>query len=446
LLGVVIMARLWLWVLGWECLSLTLILRPHTMIRKTLLICLAGLLYMPLLAQDAELTRLLAEKERLRKEATAVEGKIETRKLEIVQTDLRDKGLPALLPGEEVVMHSCMALVYDEPHEQAKWVAHMVLPDIIEGKITRSNDFRIDDMVKTGSTNELDFFLKTAKSDGTFEYDGFGYDRGHLAPSADFRWSLKALSESYFYSNMSPQLPEFNRELWSGLEDKVRGYIFRNPGSRLFVVTGPILDAKPAVIERSPNKVAIPKAFFKVVMDLEQGRAIGFVVPHQNSLTPLKNFAMTIDEVEKQTGLDFFAKLPDDQEAKMESQNVVRDWLPEDGAASAEPLFPPSLPKNHFNTVQAKLYMDKNQEVTICGTVVGARRSKAGNILLNLDKPFPDQIFTVFIKEEDIIHFGYDPETAWKGKVIAARGKVIDLGGTPAMYVSKEDELKEFVK
>lgn len=167
-------------------------------------------------------------------------------------------------------MHSCMALVYDEAHEQAKWVAHMVLPDIMEGKISRSNDFRTDPLVKTGSTDETDYFLKTQQPNGSYTYDGFGYDRGHLAPSADFRWSLKALSESYLYSNMSPQLPEFNRELWSGLEDKVRAYIYRNPTSRLFVVTGPILDAKPPVIERSVNKVAIPKAFFKVLLDLKK--------------------------------------------------------------------------------------------------------------------------------------------------------------------------------
>lgn len=155
---------------------------------------------------------------------------------------------------------------------------------------------------------------------------------------------------------------------------------------------------------------------------------------------------MSIDEVEQQTGLDFFAKLPDDVEAKLEAQKVTQDWLPEEGAVAVEPLFPPTLPKNHFNTTQAKLYMNKNQDVTICGTVVGARRSKAGNILLNLDKPFPDQVFTVFIKLEDIVNFGYDPEQAWKGKCIAAKGKVIDLGGTPAMYVAKESDLEEFVK
>lgn len=412
--------------------------------KKLLLIGFVLLGWVTAFAQDPELVRLQAERERLQKEIVAIEGKIEGRKLANVQTDLQAKGLPALKAGEEVVMHSCMALVYDESHEQAKWVAHIVTPDIIEGKITRSNDFRVDPAVKTGTTDEIDFFAKTAKPDGTFFYDGFGYDRGHLAPSADFRWSLTALSESYFYSNMSPQLPEFNRELWSDLEAKVRGYIFQNPTSKLFVVTGPIIDAKPAVIERSPKKVAIPKAFFKVMADLEKGRAIGFIVPHQNSETPLYTFALSIDEVEQQTGLDFFASLPDDLEGTLEAQKNLKDWLPEQSLVNVEPIFPPSLPKNHFNTVQAKLYMDKNQEVVICGKVVGARRSKAGNILFNLDKQFPDQIFTVFIKEEDIPNFSLDPEAVWLGKTVAVKGKVINLGGTAAMYITNEKQMEAF--
>lgn len=412
--------------------------------KKLVLFGLVLLGFQAISAQDTELSRLLAERDRLKKEMLGLDEKIETRKLEIVQADLQTSGLPALKPGEEVVMHSCMALVYDEPHEQAKWVAHIVLPDIVEGRITRSNDFRPDPAVKTGSTDEIDFFTKVTKPDGTIEYDGFGYDRGHLAPSADFRWSLKALSESYLYSNMSPQLPDFNRELWSDLEAKVRGYIFRNPGARLFVVTGPILDANPPRIERSPKKVAIPKAFFKVMLDLEHQKAIGFIVPHEVSDAPLQKFAMPIDEVEQQTGIDFFAKLEDGLEAKVESQKVIMDWLPEEALGSVEPIFPPSLPKNHFNTVQAKLYMDKNQEVFICGTVVGARRSKKGNILLNLDKQFPNQIFTVFIKEEDIPNFNYDPEEPWLGKMIAVKGKIVNMGGTPAMYISNEKQIEAF--
>ena len=85
-----------------------------------------------------------------------------------------------------------------------------------------------------------DFFLKQKKENGKYAYEGFGYDRGHLAPSADFRWSKKALSESYFYSNMSPQVASFNRECWADLEGLIRGYVYENKRD-LIVYTGPVL-------------------------------------------------------------------------------------------------------------------------------------------------------------------------------------------------------------
>jgi endonuclease G len=73
----------------------------------------------------------------------------------------------------------------------------------------------VDDKVSCGTAVEADYFLRTENPDGTHGYDGFGFDRGHLAPSADFRWSATALSESYYYSNMTPQRPGFNQESWA---------------------------------------------------------------------------------------------------------------------------------------------------------------------------------------------------------------------------------------
>jgi endonuclease G len=79
--------------------------------------------------------------------------------------------------------------------------------------------------------------------------------------------------------------------------------------------------------------------------------------------------------------------------------------------------------------------------VTVCGTVVGARLSRAGNMLINMDKQFPNQVFTVFIKKEDIINFNYDLTVALLHKVICVKGKVLNQGGTPTMYIRTQADL-----
>ena len=213
---------------------------------------------------NQKLDELHSAKERITTTIDDLNWKIEKVKLDIIHMDLMAIGFPS---DDEVVHHKALSLAYSEEHEQAKWVAHIISPAIVGGGVHRTNDFRIDTLVKTGTAVEADYFLKTVKDNGDIEYDGFGYDRGHLAPSADFRWSRIALSESYFYSNMSPQLPGFNREKWAELENQMRSYIFRNPESQLYVVTGPIFTGELEVIERSENKVAIPDQFFKVALD-----------------------------------------------------------------------------------------------------------------------------------------------------------------------------------
>lgn len=367
--------------------------------------------------------------------------KIEFLKLEKMQDDLDKIGLPALQPGDALVRHSALALAYAEKFEQARWVAHIISPDVLKGTVFRTNDFRTDAKVTTGSAEEADYFLKKLKADSTWDYDGFGYDRGHLAPSADFRWSKAALSESYYYSNMSPQLAEFNRGAWGDLEDAVRGYLYSNPTTDIYVVTGPFLKEGLPKIERGKNKVSIPARYFKVVLDLNNKKAIAFIMPNEDIKKPLMSFAVSINDVEKETGLDFFNKLPLALQEELESQVKPNEWLPKASALDVEPLPQETLPRNHFNTVQAKGWMGNNTEVTVAGTVVGARLSRAGNMLINLDKQFPNQVFTVFVKKEDIVNFNYDLAEVLKNKVIFVKGKVINQGGTPTMYIQSQTDL-----
>ena len=367
---------------------------------------------------------------------------LEDFKLQKIRLDLVKIGLPQLGPGEVQVNHSAYILGFDPKYKTARWVAHIILPDVITGVVFRTNDFREDSSIATGSAVEADYFLKETQADSTVKYDGFGYDRGHLAPSADFRWSKRALSESYLYSNLSPQLAEFNRGSWGDLEDAIRGYVFRNPGTQLYIVTGPLLNETLPKIERGKNKLSIPQKFWKVALDLKHKKAIGFIMPNTVITSPIKSFAVTINEIEKQTGLNFFAHLTEAEQEELESQLNTSIWLPEANNADAEPLNQEKLPPGYFNTMVAKEWTNRRDEITVCGTVVGARVSKKGNILLNLDKQFPNQVFTVFIKKENIVNFNYKPEALLKGKIICAKGKVIDQSGVVTMYIENENAIR----
>lgn len=389
---------------------------------------------------DAKIQKAEAALNALRQEEKKLLSEIEDYKLEKVRLDIKAIGLPS----QNYIEHSAMFLEYDEEHEQAKWVAHMILPDIATGDVHRTNDFREDPLVKTGSAVEADYFLKFLQPDSTYTYDGFGYDRGHLAPSADFNWSEKALSESYFYSNMSPQLGDFNRGKWADMEVTIRNYVLQHPNTSLYVVTGPVLEKGLPVVERSINKVSIPRWYFKVAMDVKNKRAIGVLMPNQAIQYPISTYAMPIDSVEKLTGLDFFSALPDALENQLEASLEKEAWFPEMAKGDVEVLAATSMPKNHFNTVQAARYADKNEKINVCGTVVSTRFSRSGNLWLNLDKKFPDQIFSVFIRKDDLPNFTNQPEQTLLNQQLCFTGTVEMLNGTPTMSLIKEEQIKPY--
>lgn len=384
--------------------------------------------------------RLAVKKEKqllLLQQLEQLDSEIEVLKFEQIQEDLRSVGLPA---GEQV-WHSAMVLSYAEEYEQARWVAHIIRPEVADGRGARTNDFREDPLVTTGSAVEADYFLKYLQADSTYKYDGFGWDRGHLAPSADFRWSERALSESYFYSNMSPQLGDFNRDGWAELEGILRGYVDRS-GRQLYVVTGGFLKEGLPVVERGVNKVSIPEQYYKVVLDLEARKAIAFLMPNEKLRYPIEHYAVTIDAVEELTGLNFF-NLVDGQE-QLEAEADTKYWIPAVAAGDVDPIYAPSLPRGHFNTVQAKLYMGEGKKITVVGKVVSSRYSQAGHLWFNLDKQYPNQIFSVMIRKENLVNFAGDPKAEFEGKVIAVMGEVSKFGSSAVMVVEREERIGVF--
>ena len=156
------------------------------------------------------------------------------------------------------------------------------------------------------------------------DYLHSGYDKGHLAPAADMGWSATAMKESFYFSNMSPQDPSFNRGIWKRLEELVRDWAIQN--NTIYIVTGPLLSTGLPTI--GANKVSIPKFYYKVILDYTEPeiKSIAFIMPNAGSKDNLQRYAVSIDNVEKATGIDFFPSLPDEQENKIEKELCVACW------------------------------------------------------------------------------------------------------------------------
>ncbi|MDD4149406.1 MAG: DNA/RNA non-specific endonuclease [Bacteroidales bacterium] len=393
-------------------------------------------------ANQDSLNKILAEIEQIDTRRDSLLDLVETIKLNNLKSNLLDKGIPELLESEKLVCHSAYCLVYNEEHEMAKWVAHILSHEIVNGNVSRTNDFREDSLILTGSSQEADYFLKEKQEDGNYKYEGFGYDRGHLAPSADFRWSGKALSESYYYSNMTPQLPDFNREIWADLESFLRAYIYNNPNKDIYIVTAPVLKDDLPKQNRSVNNMSIPEWHYKIAVDFENEQGIAFLIPQKKTYDILETYVVSIDSIEALTGINFYPNLTQEQENKIESTVDISTWRSGKAKNDATPMNPDDLPRNSYSTLQARQFYDYPKDVSICGTVVSTHKSRNGHIFINIDKSFPNQIFSATIWKSNVVNFSYDPAVFLLNKQVCIKGKVKDYQGTPSIYPENERKIR----
>lgn len=214
---------------------------------------------------------------------------------------------------EQVIRHEGYTVSYNSEYRIANWVAYELTATEAKSKKTeRSNKFVSDPQVKGATAMNED-------------YTRSGYDRGHLAPAGDMKWSAKAMRESFYLSNICPQKPKLNRGIWKDLEEQCRLWALDN-GS-LLIVTGPVITGDMKRLGK--NKVAIPKSFYKVLCYYtEKGyKGIGFLFENRDYKdNSLKSMVIPIDSVEKVTGIDFFPSIPDDQEKEMEATVDWSSW------------------------------------------------------------------------------------------------------------------------
>jgi endonuclease G len=405
-------------------------------------ICFPSLIFAQNTAE--QLTVKQKELAALKLKLHSLEDEIEALKLQEIRNALRIIGYPKGQPHLEIVEHSAMAIGFDNNYKMAAWVMHQLLPDVSFGSHGRSNDFRPDPKLSQGSAVEADYFIKIPQPDGTFKYKGFGFDRGHLAPSADFRWSAKALSESYFYSNMTPQRPGFNRESWAEVEDLLRS-IVDNENKSFYVITGPILSPDLPHVPESVNKLKIPELHYKIIIDTsdENPRGMAFLMPNKKCDYPPASYVVRTDSVEQLTGLDFFPNLSAQKEKLIEGHSKFSAWKTGKSEIEAKPIPPDQLPKGVFNTVQAR-YHDGNR-ITVVGKVVSTKLSAKGHTFLNLDRVFPNQIFTITIWKDARNNFSYKPEEYLNTKYIMVTGQIkVGKDGKPSLNVTNEKQIRSW--
>ena len=224
--------------------------------------------------------------------------------------------IPAFLTDrpEEVVWHTGYTVSFNRKTKLPNWVAWELTRSRTYGEFTRSDSFEPDPMIRKGHTAE------------DTDYRRSGYDRGHMCPAADNKYSKRAMTECFYFSNICPQLHSLNGGDWKELEEKCRKWA-RQYGS-IYIACGPIVNSKrPRTIGR--NRIVVPDAFYKVVMRKtkdNEATAIGYVFKHGKQNRPLHTYAMSVDEVEKMTGIDFFSKMPKHIQNKMEASYKLQDW------------------------------------------------------------------------------------------------------------------------
>jgi len=210
-----------------------------------------------------------------------------------------------------VVHHDYYSLSYNETHEQAEWVAYELKKNQLSKNHYKRPYFTRDKSIKTKSADWRSY----KKSD---------YDKGHLCPAADRKFSLKAHNETFLTSNISPQKHDFNAGVWNRLEQKTRHWASKYDG--VYVVTGGVLKEKLHSIGK--ENVTVPKYFYKVLLDNYNGKTkmIAFLIPHKESNKPLYEFVVSVDKIEQLTGIDFFYQLEDRKENSLEANTNYKNW------------------------------------------------------------------------------------------------------------------------
>ena len=223
-------------------------------------------------------------------------------------------GLPSMKTdgserGPVAVCHPGYALAYNPETRTPDWVIEHLPLDWLKDNASRKNNFHDDTAPVIG-----------ADGPHSKDYANSKFDRGHQAPAGDFKFSQDMTDDSFSMTNMAPQVGiGFNRNIWKDLETRVRGWVLCGGRPDLYVVTGPIFGDDEKWIPSGARRVRVPEAFFKVIYDPANKRALGMLLPNQKlDSADLPSYAVPVSEIEERTGIVFFTSMP------KRTQNVLK--------------------------------------------------------------------------------------------------------------------------
>lgn len=221
--------------------------------------------------------------------------------------------LPSHSDTDCIIEYNGYTVSYDEAARIPVWVAYELTADEANGTIGRSGkNFRPDEKAKVAQADNYD-------------YRGTGWSRGHMAPAGDFKWDDGAMWDTFYYTNCCPQDEKLNNGSWNVLENKVRSWA-RQFGN-VYVVTGPIIGQNQSG-KIGTHGVVVPDAFFKAILVYSDDayHGIGFVMFNNSDTQRLPDSYLSINDLEKICGLDFFPALDDSLEETVEESVDLNFW------------------------------------------------------------------------------------------------------------------------
>ena len=215
-------------------------------------------------------------------------------------------------PNEQLIKHLAYTVSYNHDWNLPNWVAYELTSDELCGDIKRTNNFAPDPLVHGDPIV-------------TYDYTHSGYDRGHMAPAADMKWSEQAMRESFYMTNICPQNQNLNRGDWNDLEELARDWAKKY--GNIYIACGPIVRNENVTIGNT-HRIVVPSAFYKVFLRKNHSSwtTIGFVFENVAGNKPLMTYMTSVDEVENMTGIDFFYNLPDSIEEQIEANEEFIHW------------------------------------------------------------------------------------------------------------------------